>query len=71
MCQENDNEQNPIIQKILDILYATEVSKTTLMPVIWYQVQQWCAVFEFQQGSWSGQPDLKWWYYDVFVFIPY
>lgn len=26
MCQENDNEQNPIIQKILDILYATEVS---------------------------------------------
>ncbi|XP_046999987.1 microtubule-associated protein RP/EB family member 1 [Schistocerca americana] len=24
MCQENDNEQNPIIQKILDILYATE-----------------------------------------------
>jgi RP/EB family microtubule-associated protein len=28
MCQENDNEQNPLIQKILDILYATEVSKT-------------------------------------------
>jgi len=26
MCQENDNDQNPIIQKILDILYATEVS---------------------------------------------
>ncbi|XP_069687188.1 microtubule-associated protein RP/EB family member 1 isoform X2 [Periplaneta americana] len=24
MCQENDNDQNPIIQKILDILYATE-----------------------------------------------
>jgi RP/EB family microtubule-associated protein len=26
MCQENDNEQNLIIQKILHILYATEVS---------------------------------------------
>lgn len=24
MCQENDNDQNAIIQKILDILYATE-----------------------------------------------
>ncbi|KAJ9591814.1 hypothetical protein L9F63_001631 [Diploptera punctata] len=24
MCQENDNDQNPIVQKILDILYATE-----------------------------------------------
>jgi RP/EB family microtubule-associated protein len=30
MCQENDNEQNPISQKILDILYATEVS------VLWH-----------------------------------
>ena len=25
MCQENDTEMNPIIPKILDILYATEV----------------------------------------------
>nr|CAD7588964.1 unnamed protein product [Timema genevievae] len=24
MCQEHDSEQNPILQKILDILYATE-----------------------------------------------
>lgn len=28
MCQEND-ESNPIIQKILDVLYATEVSDET------------------------------------------
>lgn len=26
MCQEND-DNNPLIQKILDVLYATEVSK--------------------------------------------
>jgi len=42
MCQENDNEQNPIIQKILDILYATEVSllwNWKLVVVIWYPVQ--------------------------------
>jgi RP/EB family microtubule-associated protein len=25
-CQENDNEQNPVIQNILGVLYATEVS---------------------------------------------
>ena len=42
MCQENDNEQNPIIQKILDILYATEVSllwNWKLVVIIWYPVQ--------------------------------
>jgi RP/EB family microtubule-associated protein len=26
ICKENDNKQNPVIQKILDILYATQVS---------------------------------------------
>jgi RP/EB family microtubule-associated protein len=25
-CQENDNEQDPVIQNILGVLYATEVS---------------------------------------------
>jgi RP/EB family microtubule-associated protein len=31
MCQEDGSEKNPLIQKILDILYATEVSKMSVI----------------------------------------
>ncbi|CAG2054454.1 unnamed protein product [Timema podura] len=50
MCQEHDSEQNPILQKILDILYATErgceVSKCGV-PLWMYPVR---ALLVFQDG---------------------
>lgn len=32
ICQEHENENNPILTKIIDILYATEVRLTVLKP---------------------------------------
>lgn len=36
ICQENENENHPIVTKIIDILYATEVCLTIPNP--------WCIV---------------------------
>lgn len=44
ICQEHESENNPILSKIIDILYATEVS-------IHYQQQIQAALHHFNQDS--------------------
>lgn len=33
ICQENENDSNPVLSKIIDILYATEVQLHVLLSV--------------------------------------
>lgn len=40
ICQEHESENNPILSKIINILYATEVQSTSRGPPVSFVISQ-------------------------------